>query len=218
MAKRKKKVVRSPQKKSRPAPPKKKAVVKKAIRKKSIPIKPSPKKQTKKRFEKVVIRRTPATKQKVRDQRSPLYSKIYRLEEKREKLKKKQDVDGYRKLTNKILHLRSDIVHKNRQLGIKAKPKPDKKKIKEEASEDLSADYILEPATPFTKWETMDHFNKNKWLSKIKWFILDGKRMSATYIKNIEIEALDLWAKTGSPVVFAISYNPKTGTMKYEIY
>lgn len=159
---------------------------------------------------------------KLRQQRHSLYSKISRRKKKLKKLKRAGDITSHKKVGNQIMHIRREVSAINQKLGVPGATVAPKKVIPAASSSSSSSApaskdvWITDP--PYTKWQAMENFDKNIWSKKWKWFIIDGKKLSASDPLAVEFEASNLWSRTGSKDVFIISYNPKKKTIKYEVY
>lgn len=181
-------------------------------RKSSSKKKPEPKKK-------------PVKQIRVRRKKHAIQSKIYRRKLKLKEFKKKGEMAPFRKISRQIMELRGGIKELNKKLGIKSKPKPDLAKIKADlkkahdkiSTEDRKEDYI-EDSTPYAVWQAHTHVNKQIWNTRWKWIIVDGKRFSTKEEIRLEANIADAFSAFDSNDVITISYNPKTKTLRYELY
>ena len=167
---------------------------------------------------------------KVLRERKNLYNKIYRRRQKLEELKrfkgrKKISKDPkevakvnaqLRKVNAQVIHLKGNVREANKRIGVKAKAKPSREQVKAQSEAEVSKNFLLDPGSPYIVWEAWRHFDKQIDNPEWKWFIMNGRRISASNKAEIEFAAQDMWGDGDYQDYFEVSFNPSTKTIKYE--
>lgn len=198
----------------------KKSTDKKQVRKSSatkgkVPVKVSHKKS---------VAKKPAPRNaRERRLRQNLYNKVYRRRLKLEKLKRTRKKEKLpevnkqlKKLNSQIIHIRGDIRDKNKKIGVRQKVRPIREKKKGPTEVETAGSFVKDPNSPYIVWQAWRHFDEQMANPSWKWFIMNGKRMSADNKAEIEFEAQIMWGDGNYEDDYDVWFNPITKTIKYE--
>lgn len=124
------------------------------------------------------------------------------------------------RLTYQVLKLEGNIDALSKQLGLEIKTTP--VEDYQPSDEEDEAGYLEDPANPYTIWQAIAQLDKDEESGNFKYFIINGKRLSAESVINITLESSKFWRslkkpQTDTPRVNR-SFNLTRETVKYTAF